>query len=326
MASDIDRWATVRIVGRAISGIILITGALGCANPGIPLAPQVMPSAKAATPLPGALTVMLPYDERPAVERQGGQPGLESFVYLVFVEFDTERGSYVTSDSDFGLPYPEKVAASYFGARPVVTAAVGEGVVSCIANAGLFERVARLRPPDRRETWELADKAARPVRLFSGPPELANLTGPEQEAQDLQLRGMATPLPSFSSEWLLRVHVLHLYASQFATNVDVIVATSNSSTSASSLRAYAPSGNAVLSFELYHQSKGNTTLVWNRTVAGTVTSAGTVPAGKINGFAVTAFTDALDKMTTGLVHDAPLILAQIQSDAPSVAAAKPLGD
>jgi len=295
--------------------------ALGCANPGLPLAPQVMPSAKAAAPLPGVLTVMLPYDLRPAIERQGAQPGLESFVYLVFIEFDTERGSYVTSDADFALPYPEKAAPSHFGAKPVVPAAVGEGVLACISNAGLFEQVVRMRPPEQKDSWELADKAARPSHVFTGPPELGNLIGPEQEAQDLQLRGLATPLPPFSSEWLLRVHVLHLCASQFATNVDVIVATSNSSSSASSLKAYSPAGSAVLSFELYHQSKGNVSMVWSRTVAGSAASLGAVPAGKINGFAVTAFTNAMDQMTTELVHDAPSILAQAQGNPPSVAAA-----
>ena len=152
------------------------------------LGPIDGPGIVAPTPLSGQLSVMLPYDVRPSVEHQGSTPGLESFVYLVFVMIDTERGSYVKSDDMFRVPYDDKQGPSRFGTDPSVPAAVGEDIYNCIQNAHLFEGVNRLCPTGRSKTWNLPENPAQPQRIVSGPGELLALNSSEQEAQKLDLR------------------------------------------------------------------------------------------------------------------------------------------
>ncbi|MGD1278044.1 MAG: hypothetical protein ABR964_12590 [Tepidisphaeraceae bacterium] len=289
--------------------VIAMTIGLGCANNRLPLTPNPMPTAKAAKPLPGTVAIMLPYDLRPQVEHKGSAPGLEYIIYLVFIEVDAERGSYVTSDADYRLPYSEKEALWKFGPDPVVAAAVGESVLLSIDQARVFEGVTRLRPPDRRASWPLAEKNAPPPMPVSVPPELSVLSPAEQEAQELQSRALATPLPPFSTEWLLRVHILHLYASQFSTNVNTIASAGKNSTySTTQTKGYAPSGNAVLACELYHRGEGSPALVWKRTVSGTATGPAVGPSYRE--LTLRALGNALAHLTGDLIADAPGILTR----------------
>lgn len=319
VVTELCKNAFARLVVVSLAAVIWFAG--GCAVPGIPLAPSSPPAAHAPKPLPGEVAVMLPYDLRPSVEHAGSGPGLEYFIYLVFVVIDAERGSFVTSDVDFALPYPQKEGAARFGTNPVVAAAVGEDVFNAVAGAGIFERATRLLPPDGKGQWPLVDKPKSPtVQIFSGPPEVNSLCAAEGESIDLQDRALETPVPAFSSEWLLQTQIVHLYASEFSNTVHVIVASSNSSAESTQTLNYAPFANVVLKCKLYHRAAGGPALVWERSITGSEKS-GPMAGNTYRTLVPLALANALQSMVANLASDTPGIVARIASSGPPVASA-----
>lgn len=298
----------------ALAAGFLAILAAGCEDTRLRLGPVGGPGIVAPAPLAGQLTVMLPYDVRPSLEHEGSTPGLESFIYLVFVTIETDRGNYVTSDGNFRVPYDDKEGPSKFGTDPSVAAAVGEDAFDCLQNARLFEGVTRLHPAGNGKTWVLVDKANAPTRIVSGPAELMALNSTEQEAQDLDLRAQATPLPSFSTEWLMRIRILHLYGCCYSdsTETDVYAAGPNNTTytySQRNTKNYQPSANAVLGFDLYHNTPGGPVLMWQRTVSGNISYSN----GSNTAMTVQALSAALDKMVKSLIADLPVIRARVDS-------------
>ena len=292
--------------------------AVGCVDTRIPLTPKV-PAARAAQPLPGAVAVMLPYDLRPAMEHKGGSPGVEYIIYLVFAIIDAERGNYVSCDSNFRCA---NASPATFGDKPSISAAIGESVVLCLDKANLFEKATRLQP-EGAKPWVLSETPLPMPRLAAGSGDIWTLTDVENEAQSLQLKGMATPLPECSSPWLLRVHILHVYASRFETRMSLTVSTGQNTTSTvTKTKQYAPTANVVLACELYHMGGKHPVLVWDKTVCGTALAKAN-DAIYYPKLTVSALSVAMDTMVKDLVQDSPRIRAWlVEQGAPGVASAQ----
>jgi hypothetical protein len=279
----------------------------GCADHRFPLGPVNGPNIVASQPLPGELKVMLPYDVRPSVEHYGSMPGTKYFTYAVVYAHDEQRGNYVTSDDGFRVPYEDGEGGSKYGTDPSVPAAVGEDVFNCIQNAHVFEKVSRLRPDGG--SWQLPDKGARVERIAAGPPGLLALNPAEQDSQDMDLRAQAAPLPPCDSEWLLRTRILHLYGCRFADTTSMSIigpAPGGTATYSQTLpKQYVPEGNAVLAFDLYHNTGGRFQLVWDRTCDAAFHN----PRASNAHLALHSLSAALDQMVESLVRDAPRIRA-----------------
>lgn len=281
---------------RAIVPVVLASVLLAaCVDMRVPLVVDATIGPRVPSALPGTLTVLRPYDLRPSPEHTGLGPGLENVhllvgwsaamlqpsvggplvnaltPYLLGVA-DSGCGTFVTGDADFSAGSPTDGA---FDPDVAIPAAIGECLVRGLVEAGLFERVARLD----HGVPQLAEVPLEVETLAASPGDPWRLEPAAQEARELQLRALATPLPPCGTPWLLRVHVLHAYAARYERRVyglvmpgEVLAAQSPLGDDYWSPRFFRqpPFANVALTCQLYHLVEGLPVLVWDKTVCGAV--------------------------------------------------------
>jgi hypothetical protein len=156
--------------------------------------------------------------------------------------------------------------------------------------------------------------------IWTGPLGMDDLNKREREAQRLQSRAAVTPLPPMTSDWLLKVSILHLYCSQYSVTNHVSLAIPVNRDDSVNLDSndehdFAPSGNAVLNCQLYRKMPGDPVLVWERTVAGSAANN----QRSNDQLTVDALSDALSQLVKSLANDSPQLTARINSDSASPA-------
>jgi hypothetical protein len=307
---------------RLLSAVACLGILIGCAK-GYPLAVVGLPDVKVDRPLPGEVAVMLPFDVRPSAERRGKQPDIEAVVVMPYVSVMTTRGNFVTNDHLYAVPYDTKEAEARFGCDPVVAAAIGENIVTQLTQAGIFEGTTRLRPGKKEgKTWRLPEAPA----SWGGeriPPDgkLWEPSSAERQARQLEARAAVVPLPACAAPWLLRVRILHFYATFHQKTVTVTTSSSTSygsytytrTESSSNVTNFPPVANVVLDCELFHLGP-QPTLVWQRVVRG-VANGSLDAMSQTYELVVPALQEALNSLVRGLADDVPRVRAYLERSA-----------
>lgn len=295
---------------RHAAGAALVLGLAGTLVSGcgrkIALAMSELPDVEVSRPLRGEVAVLLPYDVRPPGERGGQTPQMEAMIPLPYVAIVKERGNYVTKDSLYDVPYEREEAAEKFGSGPVIPAAFGENLVACLQKARLFNGVTRLCPrEDDERCWDLGAQSdeiplspAAGTKLWDACRELRN-------GRSLQVRAARAPLPDCASRWLLRVRVVHFYATYHRFSTTVTASTQYTTQTSRNATTFPAIANAVLDCELFLNGP-QPRRIWQRVIRSTWVSkpksAAAAPA-----FLRNVLDRSLCKLVKSLAADLPRI-------------------